>query len=85
VDIKHQKEMLSMHEINKSKHLKKKNAFQAFVFFFSKPAFTQDQQYAVIDMGFRCDNQQCGMGATFVFKQENNRWILAGKKQIWGN
>lgn len=74
-----------MHEINKSKHLKKKNAFQAFVFFFSKPAFTQDQQYAVIDMGFRCDNQQCGMGATFVFKQENNRWILAGKKQIWGN
>lgn len=85
VGMNQQKEILSAQEINKSRHLKNKNAFRTFVFFFSKPAFTMDHQYAVIDMGFRCDNHQCGMGATFLFKQENNRWILAGKKQIWGN
>ncbi len=85
VNEKRQKEILSARELIKSRHLKRKNATEGFVFFFSKPAFTNDQQYAVIDMGFRCDDHQCGMGATFLFKKENSHWILAGKRQIWGN
>jgi len=55
------------------------------VYYFSKPAFTDDYQYAVIDMGFRCDDKQCGMGATFLFKQVNGKWIIAGKMILWGS
>ena len=55
------------------------------VYYFSRPEFTDDYQYAVIDLGFRCDNRQCGMGATFLFKQVNGKWIVAGRKIAWGN
>ncbi|MEP6749696.1 MAG: hypothetical protein ABJB86_18305 [Bacteroidota bacterium] len=55
------------------------------VYYFSQPSFTDDYQYAVIDMGFRCDDQQCGMGATFLFRQVNGVWKLAGRKLAWGN
>ena len=55
------------------------------VFYFSRPEFTDDYQYGIIDMGFRCDDRQCGMGATFLFKQVNGRWIPAGRKLAWGN
>ena len=55
------------------------------VYYFSHPAFTVDYQYAIIDMGFRRDNQQCGMGATFLFKQVNGQWKMVGRKQVWGN
>ncbi len=55
------------------------------VFYFSRPAFTDDYQYAIIDMGYRCDNRQCGMGTTFLFKQVKGSWQLAGKKMAWGN
>jgi hypothetical protein len=56
-----------------------------FVFYFSRPEFTDDYGYAIIDMGFRCDNLQCGMGATFLFRQVNGKWKLAGRKIAWGN
>lgn len=55
------------------------------VFYFSRPEFTDDYQYAIIDMGFRCDDHQCGMGATFLFRQVNGQWKLAGRKLVWGN
>ncbi|MES1221820.1 MAG: hypothetical protein ABUT20_40355 [Bacteroidota bacterium] len=55
------------------------------VFYFSRPEFTGDYQYGIIDMGFRCDDQQCGMGATFLFKYVNGKWKMVGRKLIWGN
>ncbi|MFT3936273.1 MAG: hypothetical protein QM726_21770 [Chitinophagaceae bacterium] len=56
-----------------------------WVYYFSRPAFTEDNQYAVIDIGYRCDNLQCGMGATFIFKQTDGKWAIVGRKQAWGN
>ena len=58
---------------------------QGAVFFFSKPAFSSDSAYAVIDMGFRCDNFECGMGATYLFKKEGAYWKQVGRKLVWGN
>lgn len=55
------------------------------VYYFSRPAFTDDYQYAVIDIGFRCDDRQCGMGATYLFKQVNGKWIIAGRKSLWSS
>ncbi|MEO5591388.1 MAG: hypothetical protein ABIR15_20725 [Chitinophagaceae bacterium] len=55
------------------------------VYYFSRPEFTDDYQYAIIDMSFRCDDRQCGMGATFLFKQVNGKWIVAGKKILWSS
>ena len=39
----------------------------------------------VIDIGFRCDDKQCGMGATYLFKQVNGKWIVAGRKSLWSS
>jgi len=64
---------------------KKHSKANRVVYYFSRPEFTDDYQYAVIDLGFRCDDQQCGMGATFLFKQVNGKWTVAGKKIAWGN
>jgi hypothetical protein len=55
------------------------------VFYFSRPVFTGDYQYAVIDLSFRCDNHLCGMGATFLFKQVNGKWSVVGRKIAWGS
>jgi hypothetical protein len=67
-----------------------KNAGTAYaedniVFSFSRPEFTDDYQYAIIDCSFRCDNRQCGMGATFLFRQVNGKWIIAGKRIVWSS
>jgi hypothetical protein len=55
------------------------------VYFFSRPEFTADGQYGVIDMSYRCDNHLCGMGATFLFRQVNGKWRLVGRKLVWGS
>ena len=55
------------------------------VFYFSRPVFTDDYQYAIVDMSFRCDSRQCGMGATFLFRQIDGKWKMAGRKLAWGN
>jgi len=55
------------------------------IFFFSKPAFAENGQYAVIDMGFRCDDRQCGMGATYIFRMEKSKWKVVGKRMKWGS
>ncbi|MEP7279797.1 MAG: hypothetical protein ABI813_14200 [Bacteroidota bacterium] len=67
------------------KHTNSKSAENSIVFYFSRPVFTNDYQYAAIDMGFRCDDRQCGMGATFLFRCIDDKWKLAGKKLVWGN
>ena len=67
---------------------KKRNRNQvenSVVYFFSRPEFTADGQYAVIDMSYRCDNHLCGMGATFLFRQLNGKWRVAGRKLVWSN
>lgn len=69
----------------RAQHAGTASYFNTVVFYFSRPEFTDDYQYAIIDMGFRCDDRQCGMGATFLFKQVNGEWIIAGKKLVWGS
>jgi hypothetical protein len=71
--------------IKPAKNSNRKSAAEKVVYYFSRPAFTDDYQYAVVDMGFRCDDKQCGMGATFLFKQTDGEWKIAGKKLVWGN
>lgn len=55
------------------------------VYFFSRPEFTADGQYAIIDMSYRCDSHLCGMGAVFLFRQINGKWSVVGRKLVWGN
>ena len=58
---------------------------QKAIFYFSTPAFTADGQYAVLDMGLRCDDRECGMGATYIFRMENGQWKVVGKRLAWGS
>jgi len=54
------------------------------VFYFSRPVFTDDGAYAVIDLSYRCDARECGMGATYLFRQTAAGWKLVGKMVRWG-
>ena len=54
------------------------------VYYFSRPAFTDDGQYAILDMDFRCDARQCGQGATCLFRHTASGWRLIGKRVRWG-
>lgn len=58
---------------------------RGIVYFISRPEFTDDGQYAVIDIGFRCDGRQGGTGATYLFRKYKGSWQLAGKKTAWVN
>jgi hypothetical protein len=59
-------------------------AAERTVFYFSRPAFTDDGQYAILDMDFRCDDRQCGEGATCLFHREGAGWKLIGRRIRWG-
>jgi hypothetical protein len=59
-------------------------AAERTVFFFSRPLFTDDGRYAIIDLTYRCDGHLCGMGATCLFKQTAAGWKLIGRKVNWG-
>jgi hypothetical protein len=54
------------------------------VYYFSRPAFTDDGQYAILDMDFRCDARECGQGATCLFRHTSSGWRLIGKRVRWG-
>jgi len=54
------------------------------VFFFSRPVFTTDGNYAIIDLDYRCDPRQCGMGATCLFRKTEKGWKLIGRQTRWG-
>lgn len=56
---------------------------ERLVFSFSKPAFTSDYRYAVMDVAYRCDDHGCGEGATYIFRNIGNGWEIAGKLISW--
>jgi hypothetical protein len=51
---------------------------EKLVYYFSRPEFTDDGQYAVIDLDFRCDEHQCGSFATYFFRQDRGKWKAIG-------
>jgi hypothetical protein len=55
------------------------------VFYFSRPVFTADGVYAILDMDYHCDNRLCGMGSTCLFRRTVSGWRLAGRKLNWGS
>ncbi|MDO6429193.1 hypothetical protein Q4E93_01250 [Flavitalea sp. BT771] len=52
------------------------------LFSFSLPHFTDDGQYAVIDLNFIC-GIACGTGFTFLFRHASGGWKLIGKYANW--
>lgn len=54
------------------------------VFYFSRPLFTDDGQYAILDLDYRCDARQCGAGAVCLFRHTAAGWKLIGKRVRWG-
>jgi hypothetical protein len=52
------------------------------VFSFSQPQFTEDGQYAVIDLNFVCGTA-CGEGFTCVFRLTHTGWKLIAKYTNW--
>lgn len=55
------------------------------VFSFSLPQFTDDGQYAVIDLNFIC-GPRCGQGTTYIFRLTTlGEWKLAGKYTNWSS
>jgi hypothetical protein len=57
---------------------------QRIVFYFSRPLFTDDGQFAIIDLGYRCDSRLCGIGTTCLFRRTVAGWKLIGRKVNWG-
>lgn len=54
------------------------------VFSFSRPYFTDDGAYAVIDLNFVC-GFKCGKGTTFLFHHVAGRWKLIGRHINWSS
>lgn len=53
------------------------------VFSFSRPQFSDDGTYAVIDINYKyCPN--CGAGYTFLFRRDREGWRRIGVKKNWG-
>ena len=52
------------------------------VFSFSQPQFTDDGQYAVIDLNYVC-GPLCGEGFTCVFRRTTTGWKLIAKHANW--
>lgn len=55
---------------------------QHLVFSFSLPQFTDDGQYAVIDLNMVCGGR-CGLGATYIFHYTSNGWKMIGVYRNW--
>jgi hypothetical protein len=54
------------------------------VFSFSLPQFTDDGQYAVIDLNLVCGTG-CGAGYTCLFRHTTAGWRLIGKYTNWSS
>jgi hypothetical protein len=52
------------------------------VFSFSLPQFTDDGQYAVIDLNMVCGGH-CGLGSTYVFHLTSKGWKMIGAYRNW--
>ncbi|HWB93134.1 MAG TPA: hypothetical protein VG605_14830 [Puia sp.] len=58
---------------------------QNIVYSFSLPQFTDDGQFAVIDMNVIC-GQVCGIGRTFIFRlTATGEWKLVGQNTNWSS
>jgi hypothetical protein len=55
------------------------------VYYFSKPGFSDDLHYAVMDFTCRCDDKECGMSATYIFQRKDRNWEVAGELIKWEN
>lgn len=56
-----------------------------FVFSFSLPQFTDDGQYAVIDLNFIC-GPLCGEGLTCIYRlTTRGEWKLVGQNTNWAS
>lgn len=55
---------------------------KATIFSFSQPQFTNDGQYAVIDLNFVC-GRNCGKGFTCLFRLIAGNWKLIAKYNNW--
>lgn len=53
-----------------------------YVFSFSLPQFTDDGQYAVIDLNMVCGGA-CGVGATYIFHRRPSGWSRVGEYINW--
>ena len=65
-----------------TKEWQKKPLQEKIIFHFSKPVFTNDQQYAVMNIIFDC-GPECVSGWTYLFIKNNNAWEIAGKIFGW--
>lgn len=52
------------------------------VFSFSLPQFTDDGQYAVIDLNMVCGGR-CGLGSTYIFHLTSKGWKMIGVYRNW--
>src|ERR1700761_2771290 len=52
------------------------------IFSFSLPQFTDDGQYAVIDLNMVC-GPRCGLGTTYIFRRLGNTWTIVGIYRNW--
>ena len=52
------------------------------VFSFSLPQFTDDGQYAVIDLNMVCGGH-CGLGSTYIFHLTSKGWTMVGVYRNW--
>ena len=67
------------------RHLKHLPAWQHYVYSFSLPQFTDDGQFAVIDLNFIC-GVACGEGFTCIYRlTTTGKWILVGRYTNWSS
>jgi hypothetical protein len=59
-------------------------AQEKMVFSFSLPQFTDDGQYAVIDLNVIC-GALCGSGTTCLFRHDSAGWRLIGQYTNWSS
>ncbi|MBS1599656.1 MAG: hypothetical protein JST75_15630 [Bacteroidetes bacterium] len=64
------------------KDLRQKTVYEKSYFIFSKPVFTDDHDYAVMNVVFECGNL-CATAWTYLFKKHDDSWEIAGKIFGW--
>jgi hypothetical protein len=52
------------------------------VYYFSKPIFDNNNEYAIVSVGYVCGNL-CGHGCTLLFKKINGKWTKLAETSCW--
>lgn len=84
IDSTHHRRVTKAGSKDPSKKTSKTPVTEKLIFSFSLPQFTDDGQYAVIDLNSIC-GANCGLSLTCLFEHKAKGWTLIGRHVNWSS